>query len=308
MKDDEKTKTQEPTGPTDIAEAFQILKQQQQGNSGSAVGGTEEPEHPDVTAGEPGSDEEAEDGVEPEENQGEPEEREASEDDITGSRGSTNDVQTYDYSARRNGLINDIQQQSIKDVTKMFEENDVKMWSMQELYHRDEDGTVHFDNPDSPGREFASRAEAQSWIESMNAEIQNAFANEVRKRQQELYKKAEPSIRLLEFAPAYDAMDDDTKAVFNELTMPYSVYDDNGNIIGFSCNLNAVANQAANIAGKFSSKTVETTSVPDKPAKKGSDDLPDMDPVTSSGAAGNEKIDPKNIEEAMAILNKRKEQ
>jgi len=203
-------------------------------------------------------------------------------------------------------LIQSIQQQAIRETAKVFKENGIGLLGIQDLFHRDEDGTVHFDNPDVPGREFNSRAEAQQWLDSFNKNVREEWEAQVRRHQSELYKKAAPSIRLLEFAPAYDAMDENTKAVFNDLVEPYSVYDENNQLIGYSCNLNAVANQAQKIASRFSAGTqqgTEQAKQPVKQPKKGSGNLPDMDAKTSGGD-GRQMYDPKNIEEAMALSAK----
>ena len=181
--------------------------------------------------------------------------------------------------------------------------------SIQDIYRRDEDGTVHFDNPDDPHREFNSRAEAQAWIESMNKEINRAFNEETRKRTQELYQQAAPAIMLLEFAPTYDAMDENIKAVFNDLVEPYSVTNASGEIIGFSCNLNQMAVQARNIAARFNySGEQQQGKQEEKAAQKASKDQePALDIKTGSGVATTEE-EPKNIEEAMAMLNKSKKE
>lgn len=200
-----------------------------------------------------------------------------------------------------------MQEQAARDATSEFQKHGVKMMSIKDIYRRDEDGTVHFDNPDDPRREFSSRTEAQAWVDSMNKEINRSWNEEVRKRTQELYKQAQPAIMLLEFAPAYDAMDETVKAVFNDLVEPYSVYNQQGDIIGFSCNLNKMATQAQTIARRFGGERQESKSK-DAPVSVSKDQGPALDIKTGSGQQGADETEPKTIEEAMAILQKTRRQ
>ena len=288
--------------PMDISQAFQMLRNRDQAAA-------DVPE-PDGAAAEP--EPAGEQLPEPEPYRAEPEgqgddgEVAPVVDDGGDVGGSPAGNEEIDYGASRNNLIQSLQQQAVRNVTKDFQDHGVKMMSMQDIYRRDEDGTVHFDNPDNPRMECQSRAEAQAWIESMNKEISRTFNEEVRKKTQELYQQAQPAVMLLEFAPTYDAMDETVKAVFNDLVEPYSVYNQAGDIIGFNCNLNRMAAQAQKMASRFAPQQQAQPKAGQQQPKAAVPDEPAMDIKTGGGSAAPEDEEPKTVEEAMALLQKRK--
>ena len=164
-----------------------------------------------------------------------------------------------------------------------------------------------FHNPDDPRRPFASRTEAQAWVDSMNAQIQSEYQSRVAKRAGELWQEAQPQIRLLQFAPYYDRMSEVEKGVFDQLIEPYSIVKD-GKLIGFDCNLAQAAAQAVNIVKSFAPKqegkgaTQGQTQTP-APATTS----PAMDIKTGTGESSDDD-EPKNINEAMALLNKQRKE
>lgn len=291
--------------PQDIAQAFQMLRT-----------GNQEPAQADEPAAEPLAEDVGgavpDGGAEPEPEAGAADPGiqdvgiDAGGDDGAGAGGSPAGNAPVDYGSSRDGLIRNIQQQAVREIADEFKKHGVKSMSMSDIYRRDEDGTVHFDNPDNPRAEFQSRAEAQAWIDSMNKEIAKTFNDEVRKKTQELYNQAQPAIMLLEFAPTYDAMDDDIKAVFNDLVEPYSVYNANGDIVGFSCNLNRMAVQAQNIASRFGKQKGQQQD--NAPVSVSKDQGPALDIKTGSGQQGADETEPKTVEEAMALLQKQRRQ
>ena len=289
--------------PTDIAQAFQMLRT-----------GNQEPAQADESAAEPPAEDAGgavvDGGAEPEAEAGAVEtgtpDVGVGTDGSDGGEpgGSSAEYESFDYSASRDNLIRNLQEQAKRETAEEFKKHGVKMLSMKDIYRRDEDGTVHFDNPDNPRAEFQSRAEAQAWIDSMNKEISRTWDDEVMERAQKLYRQAQPAIMLLEFAPAYDAMDETVKAVFNDLVEPYSVYNQAGDIVGFSCNLNKMAAQARTIANRFAgSKTQSSGNSSQKVSK---DQGPALDIKTGSGQANTEDVEPKTVEEAMALLQRQK--
>jgi hypothetical protein len=287
--DGEKTPS---TEPMDIASAFQMVREMDKEAAdpgvpvpGAEVGeGQSEPEPEPEPAGQPA--------------QAEPEPAVDN-----GDGGPAVEPEAYDYTPARQELIRSIQQQAMQNVAQMFNENDVKVVSIQELYSRGEDGTVTFNNPDNPSKPFESRAEAQAWVDAMNAEIQRAYNDNVMQETQRLYSQAAPAMQLLDFAPTYDAMDKQTKETFDMLIEPYAIYGANKQVLGFNCNLNAMAQQAQKIVGKFGGQAPQQPQqqqAQTKPAE------PALDMKTGSGKAVPDEEEPKTLEEAMAMLNKRR--
>ena len=79
---------------------------------------------------------------------------------------------------------------------------------MNDLYERTSDGRVIYHNPDDPNRPFSSRMEAQSWIDSFNGQVRNELKRRALEIRNEDAGSILPSLRLMDFAPSYDAMDD----------------------------------------------------------------------------------------------------
>ena len=139
----------------------------------------------------------------------------------------------------------------------------------------------------------------------MNKQITAEFRNAVNKKQRELLQQQAPKLRTLEFAPKYDAMDATTKEVFEDIISPYSVYDKNGDVIGFNVNLDAAAAQAAKIAKRFNTRQPEQQEPQEEPEKKASSPALDM----KSGPSQTTDKEPKTIGEALKMYDaaKRKE-
>lgn len=188
----------------------------------------------------------------------------------------------------------------------MFRENpggEIRPVSLGDIYERREDGTVIFHNPDNPSQPFASRVEAQAWVNSMNDQIKEGFVRAAQSEYQELLKQAMPAIRLVEFAPTFDKMDDDVKQVFDQLIEPYSVYNNAGQVIGYNCNLPQMANQAASIASRFRGNQAQQQQQVQQQVQQASEPAMDMQTGASRSSANEE---PKTLEEAFAMINSQK--
>ena len=301
-----------PQEPQDIAQAFQMVRENNQapaeparqekpgvqdeaGSDGSIDRGQEAP------AGEGGS-RDSDDG-----SQAAPEP--ANQAGAGGLGGPSARGEQVDYDALGNDLIASLQAEAQRKVLDKFRENEIKMMDIGDIYERREDGTVIFHNPDNPNRPFESREQAQAWINSMNQQIQSAFNQEVMKEQQALYEDAKPSIALIQFAPVYDSMDEVTQNIFDDLIEPYAITrKGTDEVIGFSCDLPAMARQAMKIVETYglAVKQAGQEPVAQQPAQK--QKTPAMDLKSGSGSSADD-AEPTNIAEAMALLNKqRKEQ
>ena len=284
--------------PVDIAAAFQLLRegnqkatqssgQEEESNTGNEVG---------EGSGEQGVSGNQEDGVQVQPDV--PVEPTVSGGTVDDG-GSTTSEQTVDYSSYKEDLIKQIQQDAQRNVAKKFQDNKIRIMSVGDLYQRDEDGSVTFVNPDNPNRPFESRSQAQDWVNSMNQMIRDEYQKEVTMEMQELYKQAAPVVATMEFAPTYDAMDDVTKSVFDSMIEPYSVYNANKEVIGFNCNLNAMAQQAAKIVQQFAPQQQQPQQVQQQTNE------PAMD-LKGGASESPTNEEPTNIQEAWQMLNKSK--
>lgn len=213
-----------------------------------------------------------------------------------------------DYQSLQKNLITSVNQQAIQETKKVFAEQGIRKMTVRDLYERDEEnGRVTFVNPEDQNKPFESRQAAQQWCDSYNRDVEEAmvdYANQIRDK---YINDTLPAMRLMEFAPTYDKMDEMTQKVFDSIIEPYSVKDSSGALIGFSCDLNAAAQQAAKVLenikpvideGKATAVVVPRTDIPQEPA---------LDMTTSSSDTSTNKVEtPKNMNEAMKIINKRK--
>ena len=198
-----------------------------------------------------------------------------------------------------------LQKMAMRNTEAWQRENEIVEMNIGSLYERREDGTVIFNNPDNPNRPFESREQAQAWINSFNQQIMEAKKEQYKQELNDLYNAAQPALRLIEFAPIYDAMDSATQDIFDTLIDPYAVTNANGDVIGFDCNLAAMARQAMGIVEQYGLNKQQSANEPQQqqqqqePAK-----TPAMD-LKSGSSISDDDREPTNLEEAMAMLNKR---
>ena len=286
---EEQNFSEESYNPVDIAEAFKLYNKSQRATAEDTVETGEEPDgEPEVTTNP--------DVGEPEDTDGDA----AYSDDDLGESASV--IDPVDLSPQKQNYLKNIQNQAISNVRKAMKEQDIEMWTMEDIYERDEDtGRVTFHNPDDPNRPFQSRAEAQAFIEAMNKEVTNYFRNEVNKEQQRLVLQQAPVLQMFDFAPVYQGMSEVEQGVFNDLIEPYAITDNGGRVIGFNVNLSSVANTARQIAKRFNVPTPEPAAEPSikgggKARQQGS--KPAMDMKTGSSESSEDE-EPKTLGEAL---------
>ena len=293
-KDLEQQETQETEGgPADLAEAFRMLGKSDETPAAAPVGGAEQ------------LGEGAETGSEPEDVPGAGSTAEQPEDsgDLGGSATGIADV---DISPARDAILTGIQREAMAQITKLYRDEGIKPITIDMLYERDEaTGQVSFKNPDNPNRNFDSRAEAQAWVDAFNKQIDTKFKSDLREKQVELYRQAEPSLRILNFKATYDKMDAATRDVFEDLVEPYEIRDAYGKIVGYNCDLDAVANQAAKIAGRFGKQGSGEQQEQEQGVKQKQSTKPAMDMKTGASKGGSDDFkEPENIGEALKMFDK----
>lgn len=293
------------TEPVDLAQAFKMYEEANRAAAEPPV----EAGGPDaqVAAGDPGQP--GEGGGEPAEGAGEDLAAAAPAADGAGDEGAggpADVVEPVDFDARRQELLQDIQRQAIDQVRQEFSKNQINPCSIEELYQRDEQsGRVTFKNPDDPQHDFSSRAEAQQWVDAFNKQIEMRFRQEINRKQRELVQHSAPTLRLIEFAPKFDAMSKVEQDVMEDMLEPYAVKDAKGDVIGFNVDLNAVASQAKKIAARFPKGAQEPAAGEgdDSQQQQQQPSRPAMNMPTGSGASSDE-LEPKSIGEALKMYDK----
>ena len=295
--------------PQDIAAAFQLLKQQREDSLDDEVdGGEEDPEGDSVQPddGEAGADW-ADDGDDAEPQVGGDDVVHA---DGGAAGGPADDLdelpEAVDYGQVSRSLVNEINRSAAQAANRIFQDKGIKKFGIGDLYRRDEQsGVVVFQNPDNPNRPFESRAEAQSWVDAMNKQIDDEWRNVAIQEQQRIAKEAAPRLRLVQFAPKYEKMDEEMQELFDDVIEGYEVRDRQGRVVGYSCDLDAAYAQAKKIKAMI-----------DKRNPRQNDSETDGDaasqaqrPATDMRTGKVEKTEdkePTSLEEAMAMYNRQR--
>ena len=166
-----------------------------------------------------------------------------------------------------------------------------------DICKRDEDGVPHFYNPET-GQEFRGdnpRRQAQEWVDDYNKELARVFNNACEQYEKHLMDEAAPKLAVMKFAPKYEKLDDIRKGMFDNVVEDYEIKDSNGDVIGYSCDLDKalalVERQINMIQGYAKQHQQQQKPEPQQPL---------LDMKTSSGAvpAGNQEA-PTSLAEAL---------
>lgn len=191
-----------------------------------------------------------------------------------------------------------ISNQAQQTAAKEARDSNVQLITLDQLYQRDErDGVVTFQNPDNPNRPFQTRQEAQAWVDSYNKQLVDTFKRRTREYEQQIARQYEPTYRLLQFAPTFDKMSKLEQEIFDDLVEPYGIADSNGDLIGYSCNLDSMHKQAVKLAKRFESQAPkdEQNNVKQPSVR--------MPKGGSSGTQSTSSAQPKDIQEAMKMYH-----
>lgn len=200
----------------------------------------------------------------------------------------------------------------------MFQNNGIKnQWSIADLYEKDEQsGRVRFRNPDvsderDPDAYFKTRKEADDWVRSMNTQIGQQFQMEVRRKYAEMYREETPRFQLMQFAPVYNSLDEVTKGVLEDIVEDYAIVRNN-EVVGFNCDLGKALAQAQRIVGRLprqqqQQQPEQQQQQQQKQAGQQASE-PAMDMQSSGGSGTGNNREPRDINEAMAMLNEQKKE
>lgn len=236
------------------------------------------------------------------------EEYEALEDDRQDSYGGPGDAYSgASYKAVGEQLSREAAQVAMRQAVSEMRKQGIRPFTMNDLYERDERaGRVIYHNPDDKSRPFASRMEAQQWIDSFNSQLME----ETKRRAKEIYrdvnKAIAPSRRLLAFAPRYDSMSDNVREVFDDLIEGYEITNAGGEVIGYSCDLDKAMARAERMAAKYASKSRQPK---EQRARRQQAEQPATD-MRSHGTKLSEgrgvPDEPKTLEDAFRIMREQR--
>lgn len=162
--------------------------------------------------------------------------------------GSPFDLSEEDIESYRASWEEDVKDKAVEAMAKEFvkkgiRNNNGKLGATiydSDIYRKESDGTVRFFNPET-GREFNGdnpRKQAQEWVDDYNAELAKAFNGACEKYAAHLMKTEAAPLAVIEFAPKYKALDPIRRAMFDEVIGDYEITGEDGNVIGYSVDLN----------------------------------------------------------------------
>lgn len=278
--------------PEDLASAFAALQRSRQKDADGDLGGSGD-------GGDQGDDDAADD---------DDEEDEALEDDRQDPDGGPGDAYARaDLQAVAQRIDQEVAQTALRQAAEEFSKDNIHPLTMNHLYRQDkQSGRVTYVNPDDPSRPFASRIEAQQWLDSFNGQLRQELQKRAREINRDLQRQVAPAKRLIAFAPTYQSMASDVQSVFDDLVEDYAITNANGEVIGYSCDLNKIAAKAQRLAAKYSPNKEKA---PAATRKSGPQRRPATDMRTHGSSASGSKDpnrEPATLEEAFQIMREQR--
>lgn len=230
---------------------------------------------------------------------------------VDGAAGET--VSEFDYSAEEvnetiSSIESSIEDQAVSDVANAMKASgkirvtrDGKLGASindPDIYTKDEDGVPTYINPET-GRPFTGdnpRAQAKQWVDDYNAELEQAFNKIAKQRIDELKKENEPIVRTLKFAETYKKLNDVQRDMLDSLIEDCEVKDEEGNAIGYSCDLDKALAQVNRQIAKLTERGKALHPKQEKPAPT----EPALDMPQSTGSSENKPPQFKSLAEAMS--------
>ena len=230
---------------------------------------------------------------------------------VDGAAGET--VSEFDYSAEEvnetiSSIESSIEDQAVSDVANAMKASgkirvtrDGKLGASindPDIYTKDEDGVPTYINPET-GRPFTGdnpRAQAKQWVDDYNAELEQAFNKIAKQRIDELKKENEPIVRTLKFAETYKKLNDVQRDMLDSLIEDYEVKDEDGNAIGYSCDLDKALDQVNRQISKLTERGKALHHKQEKPEPT----EPALDMPQSTGSSENKPPQFKSLAEAMS--------
>ena len=223
-------------------------------------------------------------------------------------RFSEEEIKDYKDTLQKN-----IEQQTLRDVAQAYISKGARNTNGRlgatiddaDICKRDRDGVPRFYNPET-GREFTGdnpRRQAQEWVDDYNRQLAQQFNQTCRGYAAKLMEEQGVGLKVIEFAPKYEKLDPVRKAMFESIIEDYEIHDKDGDLVGYSCDLDkalaAVNRQVKTMQSRFHKQEQAAPSGPVLDTK-------------STSAPGSDKVPEfKSLAEAMEwqqtqLLNKRK--
>lgn len=232
----------------------------------------------------------------------------------TGAEEDLLGVSEQDIKSYEDELLESVRDRAVNEMAKEFVKRGIRNTNGRlgatiddsDICKRDKDGIPHFYNPDT-GKEFTGdnpRRQAQEWCEDYNKDLASSFNTACERYVDKLMEQEKPRIETLKFAPIYDKLDPIRQTMFDSIVEDYEITDSDGDVIGYSCDLNKALAAVNRQVGKIQEYSKLHYSTPSS--------TPALDMKASgSGTAVNTDRKPTSLADALLIqqekiLNERK--
>lgn len=216
------------------------------------------------------------------------------------------EVTTFDYNQIGRAYIDTVNKMAANSTNRLFRENNVRKATINDLYTKDKSGRVSFTNPDDPNRPFSSRYEAQQWVESFNNQIDEEWRTTARQYQSQYARDIMPTLNMIKFGAKFDRMSEAEQDIFDSVIEQYAVKDPSGDVIGYSCDLDAAAATAKRIYERTGSNKQQAQQQVAQTKVQGTGPAIDAKTSGSNNAQNQTKKTPKTMSEAFQIINAEK--
>ena len=218
--------------------------------------------------------------------------------DITG-------ISTEDYAREMSDRIYKVAQREVK---AQFAKDNKRHITAMDLRQIDDKGNVTYYNPDNPSQPFRDNqyrnalSQAREWADNYNARVDADYNQTLNKRMGELAQAVKPSIDFMRFSnDVLPYLSDAEVQCLDMLVERYEIKDQQGNVIGYKCNLYEEAALAKRMAAQYSSQQAPTQQAQN--VQPQTQPAVDMNTASSTANAASIQKEPKNINEAMRMVN-----
>ena len=234
-----------PANPTDLAEAFAMLRENDRTAAQTSVADDESGQSQGADRG----------GIQGTQ-QGAGEQPDISEQLSNTSGGAAVDLSGFDALSQAKQAYADLRSLVVEAKRKEWADKGYKKFTVRDLARRDEQtGRIIYVNPNDrpedwerPGYQGLTIEQAKTWCDVTNDDLNDQWKKECSELEKEYVQKARPYFELLAYADTYSKLNPVEQYYVDTITDSYAMRNAQGQVMGFSCDLNKVTQIAKQLA------------------------------------------------------------
>lgn len=202
-----------------------------------------------------------------------------------------------------------IRQQAERDVKAQFAKDKKRHITAMDLRQVDDNGNVSYYNPDNPNQPFRdnqyrnAQSQAREWADNYNARVDADYRESLNKRMNELAQTVQPTMEFMKFSnEVLPYLNEAEIECLDMLVERYEIKDNQGNVLGYKCNLYQEAALARKMAAQYAPRQ-QAAQATQQQAAPATQPAVDMNTASSSANTAQTPKEPRNINEAMRMVN-----